>query len=417
MLFRFIFMATIVASTAWTAGCNRITTKKMEVLEPTILPVKVAKITRRKQFSFPLNFYGRIDVARESALSFELDGRVATILVDAGDEIREGQTLATLHTDSLVAERELLIAKKSVEEAVLKRVRTGERPEVIAAAQAAVERLQVEVKRASINEQREKKLLQTKSISESRYDQLKYDYEALRLSLREKEARLAELKAGAREEDIVAQTMRVAMQDAELALLDTQIRKSKLDSPFAGHVIQRILDDGTVVKSGQPVLIISELTNREARFALPIMYLPQVAKIQSVSVGNRQVPVKDARVISKVDRSTRTMEIVFVLDPSVELISGQTCGVTLTKTIEQECVELPVDSLVPSIRGLWSCYRIEPLPDGAGFEVVKEEVTIEHTQGDRVFATTTLSDGDQVIVDGVQKLVPGMRVRPVSEIP
>jgi multidrug efflux pump subunit AcrA (membrane-fusion protein) len=409
-------MATLTAATVWMVGCNGGASKIKEIDQATILPVKVTQVVRRTEFTYPLNYYGRVKAVRESALAFELAGQVSAMLVDEGDQIREGQPLANLNTEILAAQRKLLVAKKAVEESLLKRLVKGERPEVIDAAQAAVERLRIEVKRALINEQREQKLLQTKSISESRYEQLKYDYESLRFSLKEAQAHLAELESGPREEDIEAQENRVAMQDAEISVLDTRMEKATLYAPFAGQVIERIIDGGTVVDAGQAVLVVSGSGEYEARFSLPVTQLAQLVNIQTVVVGNRQIPVKGYRVVSNVDPSTRTVDVVFVLEPTTDLIAGESCNVEMTQTIKKNCVEMPVDALIPSIRGLWSCYRVVPDAEGSGYQVTKEEVTIEHTDGDRVFVVTDLPDDALIASEGVHKLVPGMQVQPMGEM-
>jgi hypothetical protein len=144
--------------------------------------------------------------------------------------------------------------------------------------------------------------------------------------------------------------------------------------------------------------------------------LDQVKNVESVGVGDRQIPVEEIRVVSNVDSSTRTVDVVFRLAPTAGLIAGETCTIILTQTVKKNCVELPVGALVPSIRGLWACYRIEEETNGKGYQVVKEEVTIEHTDGDRVFVVSALSDDALVVSAGVHKLVPGMQVQPMDEI-
>ena len=397
-------------------GCERSGSDQLEVTSPTILPVRVSHVRQLDEFSIPITFYGRINATKESALSFELAGRLETILVDEGDSIQNSQLLATLNTDILAARRRLLVAKKEVEEAILRRLRTGERPEVIAAATAAVERLTIEVKRASINERREQKLLESKSISKSRYDQLMYDHEALKLALKEKQARLQELISGTREDDIDSQEKRVLMEDAEISVLDAQLKKAELVAPFDGEVIRRLIDDGTVADAGQPVLVVVESSQREARFSLPANSLAEAKETQSIAVGKREFPVTDVRVVSKVDGATRTIDVVFTLENSGELLAGESCRLLVKKTVAQECFELPVNALVPSIRGLWSCFRIEESAND-GFRVDKVEITVEYTDGDRIFATGSLSENDPIVVEGVQKLVPGMRVKPLGDAP
>lgn len=415
-MFRQFNLAICVWVLVCLTGCQRASTKSLEISEPTVLPVRVASIQRLNTFSIPVTFYGRIQASRESILSFELPGQLKTLLVDEGDTVKQGQLLATLNTDILMARRKLLAANKNVEQAVLDGLKSGERPEVIAAAKASVERLKIEVKRASINEQREKKLLDSKSISRSRYDQLLYDYEALKSSLKEKEARLEELLTGTREEDILTQEQRVLRADAEIEVLNTQLKKSQIIAPFDGEILSRAIDDGTVVDAGQPVLLAAESRQREARFSIPVEFLDRAKQIRQVIVSGSKIPVDSIRVVSKVDAITRSVDVVFPLNMNEELITGKSCVVEMNQPVTQECVVLPVNSLVPGVRGLWSCFRIEKTAEHE-FQVVKEDITVEFVDGDSVYASSSMSDQDQIVVGGAQKLVPGMRVQPMSESP
>ncbi|MCA9113160.1 MAG: hypothetical protein KDA52_24625, partial [Planctomycetaceae bacterium] len=124
-----------------------------------------------------------------------------------------------------------------------------------------------------------------------------------------------------------------------------------------------------------------------------------------------EVPVQKARTIYSVSADTRTIDVVFTLQPHSEVIEGETCTLNLTEQVQTPCVELPVSALVPSVRGLWSAYCLVPDDKSEDFQVVRREVTINHTDGDRVFVETTLANGALVVREGVQKLVPGMMVR------
>lgn len=417
MFFRYFSIVIFLAAPICIVGCNDSDNALVgtKAGDPTILPVNVVPVVRRDEYSYPMQFYGRIRSARESALSFELNGLVAKIQVDEGDQISRGQPLATIDTEILAAQKQLLLANKSVEESLLRRLRTGEREEVVAAARAAVERMEADAQQAFSKLQREKKLVGNKSIPAAQYEQSTYKFESLAAALKEGRERLKEIESGTREEDIDAQQKRVAIQDAEIAILDTRIKKATLYAPFDGQVIERIIDDGTVLEAGQPVLVVSDSKKREARFSLPIAQLNQVARVRSVRLGRAEIPVDNVRTVLSVDRNTRTVDVVFELGSTSGLIAGETCVLTLSKTVKSNCVELSVSALVPSIRGLWSCYCIEKKSGSDSYVVVKHEVTVEHTDGDRVFVETSLPDDALIVSEGVQKLVPGMIVRPMGE--
>ena len=115
------------------------------------------------------------------------------------------------------------------------------------------------------------------------------------------------------------------------------------------------------------------------------------------------------------EEATDLPDVLLPLDVTAyadELVPGVTCTLTITKQVETECVELPLSALVPSIRGLWSCHHLVPLNNAAAeYEVKRCDVSVVHTNGQRVYVATTLPDGAMVVRHGNHKLVPGTRVR------
>ena len=77
---------------------------------------------------------------------------------------------------------------------------------------------------------------------------------------------------------------------------------------------------------------------------------------------------------------------------------------------------LPLTALTESSRGLWACFVVDALGDGRGgsaatHTLARRELEVLHTDGNRVYVRGTLQDGEQVVSEGLQRLVPGQRVR------
>lgn len=392
------------------AGCGRAAPGTSRIAS-NVLPVRAIKTNTQEAFSYPIAFYGRIQPTRSVSLAFEIPGQITELLVDEGDTTRAGETLARLDTSILDAERKRFLATKLVEQAVLRRLKNGEREEVIAAARATVSKFVAELEQAVRERERFKKLREGNTATESEYEAAFFTAKSLQASLDAAKARLLELERGTREEDIEAQENRILELDAQVAVLDARIQKAALNAPFAANILKRLVDEGAVVQDGEPVFGISEAQRHEARFSVPVQQLEEARLTTTVIVDGNQVPVQRVRTISSVSDATRTVDVIFTLAPDANVIAGQTCTLDLTERSETPCVELPVASLVPSVRGLWSVYRLQKQADTDNFLIVREEVTIHHTNGDRVFVETSLPDGSLVVGDGVHKLVPGMVVR------
>src|SRR5215213_7549853 len=77
--------------------------------------------------------------AEDVLITSEVSGRVQSLLVDEGQEVTAGQTLAKLDPALLEAQRDQAAAAVAVAEANLALLKSGSRPEDVAAAQGAVD--------------------------------------------------------------------------------------------------------------------------------------------------------------------------------------------------------------------------------------------------------------------------------------
>ncbi|GAB5445120.1 MAG: efflux RND transporter periplasmic adaptor subunit [Fuerstiella sp.] len=373
--------------------------------------MRVVHASLEHGFTYPITYYGRIQAARRTPVSFEIPGRITEILVDEGEVVEEGSVVARLDTTILDSERTKLLARKSVEQTLLSRLENGERAEVIAAARATLSKLEAELEQANRDRDRIRKLRSRAAVAESEYDLALFSARSAQASRDAAQARLQELEAGSRDEDIQAQKNRLRELDAMFALLDARIKKADLLSPFRAHVVGRLVDEGVVVQEGQPVLDLSETGVYEARFSVPFALLEQAKSTFTVSVSGRKVPVQDVRTIPAVSDNTRTVDVIYVLDRNYGLVEGRTCTLDLTTQVATPCFEFPISALAPSIRGLWSVFRLEPQKGQKYFRVIREEVMVNHSDGRRVFVECALPDGALIVSEGVHKLVPGMTVR------
>ena len=86
-----------------------------------------------------LTLFGNIDL-RQVQLSFNNSERIAAVLVQEGDRVRQGQLLARLDTARLEPQLAQAEAQAAAQLQVVKRLRSGSRPEEIAQAHGASRR-------------------------------------------------------------------------------------------------------------------------------------------------------------------------------------------------------------------------------------------------------------------------------------
>ena len=400
----------VVFAAAAILGCGP---EKPRSVEPqqTILLVDAIQIKKQTGFSFPVTYYGRIQPTRRTPLAFEISGKITNLAADEGQVVNLDQPIAWLDTSLLMAERKRLLASQSVEQTVLRRLKNGEREEVIAGSRAMVRSLNADLEQAVLNRNRLKKLRGSNTVTESEYEVAFFRVESIQASLDAAKARLEELETGAREEDIDTQENRLLEMNAQVSALDTRISKAVLKAPFSANVVQRLADEGAVVQQGQAIFVVSEAEEYEARFSVPISQLGEAKFTRAVSVQGLEIPVQRIRTIASVSPDTRTIDIVFTLDDKSKLYEGQACSLRLMEQVKVACIELPASALVPGVRGLWSVYRLDKSTETNDFHVVREDVTVNHSSGDLVVIDSSLPDYSLIVSQGVQKLAPGMLVR------
>ena len=386
----------------------------------TLEPVSSYEVSRR--------YTGEIAALRSSDLGFQQGGELVDVLVQEGDRVTTGQSLAQLDTQKLQAQRLRIEAQRTEAQARLLELERGARQEDIAAAQAEVRDLENQLQLQDTQRSRREFLYAEGAISQEQLDEFSFGAEALEARLDRAKSQLNELLNGTRPEQVAAQRAVVHQLEASLADLDVDIRKSTLKAPFDGIISSQAVDEGAVVASGQAVLRLVEAVP-EARIGMPVEAASVLESETRVSLemgGDRYEATVNA-VLPEVDPQTRTQVVLFQL-PAAALPSinpGQTVRVALTETIPTAGYWLPLEALTQDVRGLWSVYGVDLQASdtgGPGHYVVRShsvEVLHEESAGDvaqsgpRVLVQGTLQPGDRVVSNGVHRLVPGQRVQPL----
>ncbi len=383
------------------------TTSKMNVL-----PVETITVTPSSSYEVNRRYTGKITARRSSELGLERGGEIKEILVEEGDRVTAGEPLARLDTRNLKAQKQQLQAQHSRASAQLEQLKNGPRQEKIAAAKARVRNLQEELELKQKQRSRREFLYQEGAISQEKRDEVVSREQALKASLDEAESQLQELLNGTRREEIAAQQAKVEELEGNLEEIEVNLSKSVITAPFDGIVSQRLLDEGTVVQTGQAVIELMENTAPEARIGIP----PSVAKQFQVGASAKLTIDRDAyqatvtSILPDVSEQTQTRTLVLRFPPQtlLETTPGQTVRLNYGKTIDKQGYWLPISALTKGIRGLWTVYVV--VPDGEKSKVQQEAVEIIHQQEDRAFVRGTLEPNTEIVANGTHRLVPGQRV-------
>lgn len=200
----------------------------------------------------PLTLYGTVDV-RELALAFRLPGRLASLEVEEGDVVDEGDEVARLddgpYRDDLAAAE----ARVEVARAHLARLLAGSRPQEIQQAEAAVTEAEARVRAAEQELERKLGLLAPGAASEREVEAARERHDAA-VARRDAAREALDLaREGFRDEDVAAGRAELRRAEAELERARTALDDTRLVAPSRGTVTTRVHEPGAVLATGSPV--------------------------------------------------------------------------------------------------------------------------------------------------------------------
>ncbi len=404
----------VLGSLIFIYGCTNKSTIQPEVEERDFLTVSATTVEPEASGVQTLEFSGHLRAAKSTDLGFLRSGRVLQLTVDEGDRVSAGQVLGRLDTDSLAARESELRAQLAGAEANSQEVSAPPRRYERAASQDRIDQLKSELQLARTKLQRREELYKNGAIPKEQLDEARTTVTLTSNQLEAARNQLKDLEAGARPETRrVAQTQ-VEQVRASLQSLQVDFENSVLISPYNAKVAKRLIDEGAIVSTGQPVYRLVTSSVLEAELFLPPRQAERLSPGDTIDVliegESYQATVKKG--LPLVDTTSGTRGVLLSLPASGRLHPGQLLRVQIPTEEKEEGYWLPSTALLPGERGLFTCYTLSPV-DGQSdlFEVKKQAVEVVKTTGEKAFVRGTLVGRPDIIVEGIQRVVPGQKVR------
>jgi len=295
-------------------------------------------------------------------LSAKITGKVAEVLVDQGDAVTNGQTLARLEASDF--------------------------EDAVRAADAALGQAKAELAKAEVDLKRDADLLQSKTIPKSEYDAT------------ETACRVAEA--------------RVSNTQAQLGVARARLADTRISSPVTGLVITRNLEVGSTVVPGTPIFRLAEtntlwiqamVDEREAGK----LKLGQSARITFRSAQGQSFTGRLVRLSREADRVTEEREADVIADRlPADWFIGAKADVYIETASKPDVLQLPPSAVVR--RG-----------EQTGVFVVQGDraqwrpVTLGLAGRERVEIVAGVDSGDRIVVNPYadkKPLADGQRVAP-----
>lgn len=238
------------------------------------VPVRTA-IVEQRDITEELSLVGTLKPQAQVQVVSEITARMLRLLKDEGAYVAKGEVIAVLDsTDARLAHERAAAA--------------------VAVAQANREHALAERDRAN-------NLLKTGGITDR-------DHLAAQVNLQVAEASLKQARA-------------------EQAIAAQQLARCEIHVPFSGRIAKRLVDPGTMLSPGAPVVTLVDNAVLEFRAAVPSTDFAKVrlgapARISIDAMPGVTMPGKITRILPLVDERSRSFEVVVQVSGQKKLVSG-----------------------------------------------------------------------------------------------
>jgi membrane fusion protein PltH len=310
-------------------------------------------LTQRENSARQLVVYGNVDL-RQVQLSFNNSERIAAVLVQEGDRVRQGQLVARLDTRRLEPQVAQAEAQAAAQQQVVQRLRNGSRPEEIAQARANVDSAKADAFNARQQYERVKSAAEMsagRAVRQQDVDSAKAALQVAEAKLVVNQRALELAVIGPRKEDIAQNEAQLRANEAQLAFLRQQLIDAQLLAPIDAVVRTRVLEPGDMASPQRPVFTLAITDPKWVRAYVSEPDLGKVHPGMAASVAVDSFPNRRfdgwvgfiSPVAEFTPKSVQTEELrtslvyevrVFVKDPSDELRLGTPATVYLNTNQE-----------------------------------------------------------------------------------
>jgi multidrug efflux pump subunit AcrA (membrane-fusion protein) len=331
--------------------------------------------------------------------AFQVDGRVARVLAEEGQRVKQGQILAELDCADFRNAYEAAVGQSTAADASALQAQNGLRAQEL-------EQARIDFEHAQDEYQRMKYLYDHQSLAENDFHKFETAYlESQQRYNMAREGSRSEVKAGMSGQ---AHAAGAQLSEARKRLADCQLR-----APISGFVGMRHVDVGDTVAPGNPVFSVLDLDPVKVRVGIPEAEIGMVhegarALVTIPSLDNRQFEGKVEAVGYSADSVSRTFTTkIAIPNPTHVLRAGMISESRVYDSAMVDVLAVPSIAVVHDLRGIPLVY----VYDATQQRVFARRVEVGYLAGDEIEIKSGLRPGEQIVVAGQQNVHEGSPVR------
>src|SRR6185503_13405850 len=415
-----LFLTTIVA------GCGH------KQAEKRVVPVKVAAvelngastearysatIIPRTQVELAFKVGGYVDALRKVR---GVDGKTRDI--QEGDRISMGTVLARVRqSDYQVKFKQAEYQASEVRSGIdVSKAQYEEAVSGVASSKAQLIEAEAAYVKAKFDFDRAENLFASKSMTKADYDSAKSQYDMTSAKVAAARSQVQVIQAQADSAKANIDVVKAKSQSAQAVVQETQIplHDTELKSPLNGVVLEKSIEKGTLVSSGDKAFVVADTSSVKAVFGVADIALADMKLGSKLSVESESMPGKEFQgqitsVFPAADSKNRAFNVeVTIANPDYLLRPNMI--VSLSVGTKQQISPQPVVPLNAVIKSKSNAngYAVIIVTDEGGRLLARfRDVKLGESFGNAVAIAEGLKQGDRVIITGGTMVNDGEQVK------
>jgi len=373
-----------------------------------VAPARLAEVSDQR------SFVGTVKPIRRSLVGSAAAGRVEEYLINEGEPVTAGQPIAILRRGIIQAELDAAKGSLAMRQAELTELEKSLKDEI---EQATAKRDNAEAQFTF----RQGKVGRSRALGTSIAPEILEEDTSLAIqaaaTLREARAALRMLTEGPREQKTLQAKARMDAQAAEVQRLTEQFERHTMFAPFDGFVSAEHTEIGQWVMQGDPVAEIVELKEVDVEIAVLEDYVAGldttvIGEVEIAALDGKTFPGRVAIVNAQADARARTFPVKVRVkneftnnQPLIKAGMFARVNLPVGKPVKRTLV--PKDAVVLGGQSPMLYIAVGP-PDKAAVKPVP--VKLGAATGAWIAVTGEVQPGDAIIVEGNERVRPGMEV-------
>ncbi len=372
-------------------------------------PVKI-EYSKKEDLPEYQSFPGKVSAENECSLSAKMGGKVESILIKEGENVRAGQVLIKLEQKDVMSQLTQAEAAYNAACAQLKSLKEGQLPQQIAQLRSGLNQAEASFKNAKENYNRMNELLEQGAISKQQFENAELQYKVAKEQYESTKTQLALTLEKSAPVSIEAAEAHVKQAEAGISAAKTALENMVITSPIDGTVGLISAQVGQLLSPGIPVVTVGNLNAYEIQIGVTedrigSLEVGQEAEVTVDAAGTSPYTGKITSISPFRDPMTKLYPVkILVPNEQGNLMSGMFARAKLLVSLHPQVVTVSEDAVV-DYDGSRVVYCVEN-----DVAKVYKVVTGPSSMG-RIVIKEGLPAGKQVIVAGQHMLQDGAKVK------